>query len=75
MNTIQIESRIKERFVDGDAVVFDLTGAGNHFEVRVASSEFNGMTRIQQHQAVMGLFKAELDSGEIHALGIKTITK
>ncbi|MDC0980227.1 BolA/IbaG family iron-sulfur metabolism protein, partial [Bdellovibrionales bacterium] len=63
------------RFADGDAVAFDLTGAGNHFEVRVATSEFKDMSRIQQHQTIMGLFKKELDSGEIHALGIKTITK
>lgn len=44
-----------------------------HFSARVVSERFAGMTRIQQHQLVMGLFAGRL-GGEIHALSLKTET-
>lgn len=44
-----------------------------HFTARVVSERFAGMTRIQQHQLVMGLFAGRL-GGEIHALSLKTET-
>lgn len=44
-----------------------------HFTARVVSDRFDGMTRIQQHQLVMGLFEGRL-GGEIHALSLKTET-
>ena len=42
-----------------------------HFSARVVSERFTGMSRIQQHQLVMGLFEGRL-GGEIHALSLKT---
>jgi acid stress-induced BolA-like protein IbaG/YrbA len=44
-----------------------------HFTARVVSERFEGMSRIQQHQLVMGLFEGRL-GGEIHALSLKTET-
>lgn len=44
-----------------------------HFSARVVSDRFEGMTRVQQHQLVMGLFEGRL-GGEIHALSLKTET-
>ena len=50
----------------------DLTGTENHYEVFVRSSLFTGLSRIEQHQKVMAAFAAELKTGEVHALAIKT---
>ena len=73
MEQVQIENRLKSAFPDGHILVMDLTGGGDHWEVRVSSSRFNGLSRIQRHQEVMKLFDAELKSGELHALSIKTL--
>jgi stress-induced morphogen len=50
----------------------DLTGGGDHLQVNVVSSAFNGLTRIQQHQLVYGALKQELASEAIHALALQT---
>ncbi|MCB0363257.1 MAG: BolA family transcriptional regulator [Bdellovibrionales bacterium] len=75
MNQDQIESRIRDAMPDSDVAVFDLTGGGDHWEVRVTSRAFSGQSRIRQHQSIMDLFAQELKSGEVHALSIKTIVK
>ena len=44
-----------------------------HFSARVVSDRFAGLSRVQQHQLVYGLFAGRL-GGEIHALSLKTET-
>lgn len=73
MTKQDIEARIRNQFPDCVLLVEDLTGGGDHFEVRVATKAWQGMTRIQKHQAVMTIFDVELKSGELHALSIKTL--
>ncbi len=72
MSPEQMEQRLKSFFPDGEIRVVDLTGGGDHYEVFVRSSKFQGLTRIEQHQKVMAAFEAELKTGEVHALAIKT---
>lgn len=43
-----------------------------HFNVTVESTVFKGLSRIEQHQHVMKVFEAELKTGEVHALSLKT---
>ena len=61
--------------LDSEVQVFDLTGTSNHWEVVIKSSAFQGLSRIEQHQHVMKAFAAELKTGEVHALSIKTFIK
>lgn len=49
-------------------------GDGRHFEAVVVSGEFLGMSRIQRHQRVNQTLKPYLDTGELHALSLKTYT-
>lgn len=42
----------------------------SHFVVVLASSEFDGKTRVQRHQMVNRVLKEELD-GPVHALSLK----
>jgi stress-induced morphogen len=79
MKSDQMKQRLIEAFPDADGnddiQVFDLTGTADHWEVAVNSSAFKGMSRIEQHQSVMKAFAAELKTGEVHALSIKTTVK
>lgn len=52
----------------------EVAGDGQHFEALVVSAEFAGMSRVQRHQRVNQTVRAQLDSGELHALALKTHT-
>lgn len=79
MNIDQMKQRLQAFYPDSNPItdieVFDLTGTANHWEVTVKSSKFQGLSRIEQHQHVMKAFDAELKTGEVHALSIKTQIK
>lgn len=72
MNSQQMKQRLEEFFPGGKVEVVDLTGTEDHYEVYVGSSVFEGLSRIEAHQKVMAAFAAELESGEVHALSIRT---
>lgn len=79
MNIEEMKSRLITAYPDAnpenEIQVFDLTGTSDHWEVFVKSSQFAGLSRIEQHQHVMKAFAPELKTGEVHALSIKTATK
>jgi BolA protein len=54
---------------DGHESVFDGTGE-THFRVRVVSSAFSGMSRLQRHRRVNELLAGEIEAG-LHALAIE----
>ncbi|QDX81150.1 BolA family transcriptional regulator [Denitratisoma sp. DHT3] len=49
-------------------------GDGFHFEAVIVSAEFAGMNRIKRQQHVYRTIKDRLDSGELHALSMQTLT-
>ena len=65
----RIEASIETTFVD----IIDL-GGGDHIRAIVVSPTFRGKPLIQQHKAVLDLFRTEIDSNEVHALTVKTMT-
>lgn len=75
MTPEQMKTRLETAYPDASVEVVDLTGTQDHWQVYVESSAFSGMSRIQQHKHVMNVFDAELKTGEVHALTIKTVTK
>ncbi len=75
MTLEMMKERIQTAYPDAMVDVIDLTGTQDHWEVFVESQAFTGMSRIQQHQAVMAVFGPELKTGEVHALSIKTKIK
>ena len=57
----------------GDQVaVEDRTGGGDHFQVTVASSRFDGLSLLEQHRLVYDALATPLADGTIHELRIKT---
>ena len=49
-------------------------GDGEHFEAILVSSEFAGKSRVQRQQMVNAILRPFFDSGELHALSMKTLT-
>jgi stress-induced morphogen len=70
----QVKAAIQRALPDALIDVEDLTGGGDHLQVRVVSGAFSGLTRIRQHQLVYGALRQELASEAIHALALQTST-
>jgi stress-induced morphogen len=70
----QVKAAITLAMPDATVEVEDLTGGGDHLQVTVVSSAFNGLTRVKQHQLVYGALRQELASEAIHALALQTST-
>jgi acid stress-induced BolA-like protein IbaG/YrbA len=52
----------------------EVTGDGSHFEAVVVSDLFAGKTPIQKQRLVMATVRSQIESGELHAVSIKTFT-
>jgi stress-induced morphogen len=72
MTPQQMKERLESAYPDGQVEVVDLTGTQDHYQVMISSQKFDGLSRIQQQRHVMDVFDAELKTGEVHALTIKT---
>jgi acid stress-induced BolA-like protein IbaG/YrbA len=70
----QVEAMIKSQLPDAQVQVQDLTGGGDHYQVTVVSSQFEGKRMVQQHQMVYGAVRQAMASEAIHALALKTYT-
>lgn len=70
----QVEAMIKAKLPEAKVIVKDLTGGGDHLEAIVVSSEFEGKTRVKQHQLVYSALSEAMASEAIHALALKTYT-
>ena len=71
MNIKDIESLIKKKIPDAKVVIKDLVGDNNHFSAEIASKEFNGKTRLEQHKMVYNSLSEELKDG-IKVIIVKT---
>ena len=72
-STQDLEQRITSALPGAQVSVEDLTGGGDHFRAEVVSERFAGLSRIEAHKLVYGVFGDEV-GGAIHALSIKTST-
>jgi len=70
----ELRDRIQHALPGCEVIVEDLTGGGDHFRAEIVSERFAGLSRIERHQLVYGVFGAEV-GGAIHALSIKTSTR
>lgn len=53
-------------------VYLRVDGDGHHFEAVIVSQEFAALSRVARQQKVNAILKARFDSGELHALSMKT---
>lgn len=73
MTLEQIKSRIEASIATSFVDIIDL-GGGDHIRAIVVSEAFRQKPLLQQHKMVLDLFRAEIDSNEVHALTVKTMT-
>jgi len=67
----EIERMILEALPDAIIEIRDLAGDGDHYSATVISKEFQGKTRVQQHQLVYKALKGQM-GGDLHALALQT---
>ena len=64
---------LEQAFPDASELsVEDRTGGGDHFQVVVASTRFEGLPLLEQHRLVNEALAAPLADGTIHELRIQT---
>ena len=72
-----IEKKIKDilekKIKDSKVFIRDMNGNQDHFSVIVISSEFEGVSMINQHKKIYDALE-DMVTKEIHALQIKTLT-
>ncbi len=71
MEAAEIERLIKESLPDAKVTIEDLRGDGDHYSAHVVSAEFEGKSRVQQHQLVYRALGGRMGN-ELHALALQT---
>lgn len=71
MTTDEIKKLIEAGVENSNAIV---TGAEGKYEATVISDSFDGLSMVKEHQLVYASVKAQISSGELHALSIKAFT-
>lgn len=74
MTPEQVKTRIQGLSPGTEVEIIDLTGTQDHYQAIIISPAFEGKMMIDQHRMVMGILQAEIDSGEVHALTMKTFS-
>lgn len=74
MTPEQLKSRLESLAPGTRAEVMDLTGTHDHYQAIVISPVFAGKMMIEQHRMVYSTVQDEVDSGEVHALTLRTFT-
>ena len=68
----RIDELLREAFPGEPVSVEDRTGRGDHFQVTVSSTRFDGLSLVEQHRLVYDALATPLADGTIHELRIKT---
>jgi stress-induced morphogen len=71
MQAQDIIDKLKESFPQAKIKAMDLTGGGDHWQVNIVASEFQGKTLVEQHQLVYKALGSWMKK-EIHALALTT---
>lgn len=71
MAAADIEAMIRAALPDALVEITDLAGDGDHYQARVVSKAFAGLTRIRQHQLVYASLGGRMGN-ELHALALTT---
>jgi stress-induced morphogen len=68
----EVRLLIEASLPGAEVEVIDETGTQDHLRAEVIASQFEGMSRIEQHRLVKRAVQARFDDGSIHALSVKT---
>lgn len=71
MPAVEIELLVKSALPDAEITLIDTAGDNDHYSIAVASAQFAGKTRVQQHKMVMAALGGNMGT-KLHALAITT---
>lgn len=74
MSPETLQKKLETLAPETQAMIMDLTGTQDHYQAVVISPVFQGKLTIERHRMVFDLVQKDIDSGEIHALTLKTYT-
>ena len=72
MGVDRLRRLLEQAFPASQIEVGDRTGGGDHFQVVVVSSRFDGLSLLEQHRLVNEALADPLADGTIHELRIQT---
>ena len=75
MQADAIKALLRASFPDAEVEIIDLAGDGNHYKAVIVSPQFEGKSRVAQHQMVYGALKGAMDGtndAQLHALALET---
>ena len=67
----EITKLIKKSIPDASKEIKDLMGDNNHYAATIKSSQFNNLSKIEQHKLVYKSLEGKMGN-ELHALSITT---
>ena len=67
----EIKKLITDSIPDASIEIKDLMGDNNHYSATIKSSQFNNLSKIEQHKLVYKALKGKMGN-ELHALTITT---
>ena len=69
----EIKAMIEAALPGSEVAVLDETGTGDHLRAVVRASQFEGLSRLEQHRMVKAAVRSRFDDGTIHALSITAL--
>jgi len=74
MTREDLEGFLNDAFPDAEIELVDLAGDNDHWKAVIISPQFEGKSRIAQHQMVYAALKGHM-GGALHALALETKAK
>jgi stress-induced morphogen len=68
----ELKAMIEAALPGAEVEVSDETGTGDHLRAVVGATQFEGLSRIDQHRLVKAAVRTRFEDGTIHALSVKT---
>lgn len=69
-----LRNLLTQHFPDAEIELRDTVGDMDHYELKISSVQFNGISKISQHRLVMAAL-GDMFGGKLHAISINTIPK
>ena len=77
ISAVKIKELIRKKFPQADIEIIDTAGDSNHYSATIATQEFRGKSRVEQHKLVYNALEGAMDgcNGILHALALQTKIK
>ncbi len=72
VNLTELKQMIEAALPGAAVEVSDEDGGGQHLRATVSASQFEGLSRLDQHRLVKAAVRSRFEDGTIHALSVKT---